>query len=971
MKKRLCSLLLAAVMVLGLLPAAALAAEDEAVTVTVTMDTRVVAEDVSNYGLTALPASAEVTVPAGSTVAAVMAQWAEDQSVTVTNPTGSYITQIGDFGEYSSDSFAALCTYAGLDAKPEIFQYAGWTYALNGVSGNGVNTDTCTENGTLAFRYGVYMASGTWQQVDHLFLDAYDALTAAVTAAEAAKEADFSESQWAAVQAALSTVRSLKQEIDDEACGMWFTYFAEKQTALWGTGSPTDRLEQAAAALTRGVNKIVAPTSITLSDQDLELPLNRTHTIQAVVAPEGASQEVVYEAFLGDTCFTVSDAGLITPSAKNTLCWVKVSCKDAPNVFSYFKFKITNAVPTPPDASALLTNIATGFTEKSAEWYVMDMAAYEDTHADALSKTTQAAKQAYIDAAITSITGQNVGETTWAKAILVLQSIGADPQTLYPTGSTASVSAVAGLTALESHSTSAWAAPYTLIALNQGEYGTAELEQSILSGILDAQTEEGCWNEWGDSIQTTSNMLAALAFYYDTDETVKAAADKAVSYLFSVQKDDGTYDAYGSGSDANTAAMVVIGLAAMGIDPDSDPRFIKEGSSALDGLLSFALADNSGFGYQNTDSVNAYATEQAFRALIAAEQVAKTGRAYNVYDFSGNTVSPAYQGGKPSEGGGDGDGGDGGEDTTISVHFTMKTHLSTWIDGRAVTLDENATVSDLLYQLARLDSKLSFIDENGYVSAITYDGETWAERDAGRNSGWKFAINGAAPTVGMKDKTLSDGDEVLWYYVTDYTVDDTPDEDDDTPIQKPQQPELPALSDVQGHWAEEAIEYCRKKGLMEGTGTDAFSPNAVTSRGMIVTILYRLAGSPAVSGVGSFTDVPAQSYCADAVRWAEANQITSGCGNDRFGAEDPVTREQLAVLLHRFSVWMGKTNAASGSLETYADADVVSSWAQDALCWAQSIGLLRGRGDGSLSPAGTASRAETAVLLMRYLEQAL
>lgn len=617
----------------------------------------------------------------------------------------------------------------------------------------------------------------------------------------------------------------------------------------------------------------------------------------------------------------------------------------------------------------LMSNIAAGYTESSGEWIILDMAAYEDTIPNAVYKTTADTKQAYIDSAIASVDQESVGEAACAKSILVLQSIDADPQKLYPTDSDTPISAVDGLKNIETHSSSAWVAPYTLIALNQGEYGTDELEQRIISAVLANQGEDGSWAEWGDSIQTTSNMIAGLAFYYNTDEAVKAAVDNAVTFLSAAQKEDGTFDAYGSGSDANTAAMVVIGLSALGIDPDADERFIKDGNSALDGLLSFALSDNSAFGYTNNTTANAYATEQGFRALIAASEVMESGTAYNVYDFSANEVSPAYVGGAPSGGKDEESGGNApAPDTDITVSFTLKTHRTTWISELSVELEEDAAVADLIYEVAEQDDKLSFVDNNGYISSVTYDGETWAEFDAGRNSGWKYTVNGAAPVVGMNDRVLEDGDKVVWYYVADYKQDSARDE-------KPAKPEEPIVeesvlpfTDTQDHWAQEAVTYCFNRDLMTGTSETTFAPDMTTSRGMIVTILYRLEECPAVSGDQPFADVSRDASCADAVKWAEKMGIVSGYGNGCFGPDDVITREQMALILMNYARYKGYDTENANTLDFYTDADQIHDWALDAVRWANAEGMISGRSADTIAPKETVTRGETATILMRFLE---
>ena len=139
---------------------------------------------------------------------------------------------------------------------------------------------------------------------------------------------------------------------------------------------------------------------------------------------------------------------------------------------------------------------------------------------------------------IDSIVQENAGETTYSKALLALTAIGIDAEKLYPEDSETAVSAIAGLNAVE-HGSSAWVAPYTLAAYNQNDYGnTEEYETAIITAVLANQKDDGSWNEWDDSIQTTSNMIAGLAFYQDRED-VSAAIDKAVTYLSGVQKEDG------------------------------------------------------------------------------------------------------------------------------------------------------------------------------------------------------------------------------------------------------------------------------------------------------------------------------------------------------------------------------------------------------------------------------------------------
>ncbi len=170
-------------------------------------------------------------------------------------------------------------------------------------------------------------------------------------------------------------------------------------------------------------------------------------------------------------------------------------------------------------------------------------------------------------------------------------------------------------------------------------------------------------------------------------------------------------------------------------------------------------------------------------------------------------------------------------------------------------------------------------------------------------------------------------------------------------------------------WYRSAVEYVYANGLMAGVSDSAFHPDAATTRGMIVSILYRLEGSPAVSGAASFADVPAGQWYSDAVAWAASEGIVSGYSSSRFGPSDLITREQMASILYRYAQYKGMDTAARAELSAYADAPSVSAWAQTAMQWAVGAELISGTGRNALNPLGFATRAEAAAVLMRFCEK--
>nr|MCR4963639.1 S-layer homology domain-containing protein [Bacillota bacterium] len=192
-------------------------------------------------------------------------------------------------------------------------------------------------------------------------------------------------------------------------------------------------------------------------------------------------------------------------------------------------------------------------------------------------------------------------------------------------------------------------------------------------------------------------------------------------------------------------------------------------------------------------------------------------------------------------------------------------------------------------------------------------------------------------------------------------------EGNNTPPSQPGQ----TYADVPANaWFADAVDYVTEKGLMQGVGANLFAPNSATSRAMIVTVLYRLAGSPAVSGDNPFSDVAEGAWYADAVAWANANGIVEGYGNGKFGSDDNITREQLAAILYRFAKAQGYDVSQTADLSGYGDAGQVDGWAQQAMAWACGSGLIQGDEQHNLLPSQGATRAQVAAILMRFVESA-
>ena len=178
----------------------------------------------------------------------------------------------------------------------------------------------------------------------------------------------------------------------------------------------------------------------------------------------------------------------------------------------------------------------------------------------------------------------------------------------------------------------------------------------------------------------------------------------------------------------------------------------------------------------------------------------------------------------------------------------------------------------------------------------------------------------------------------------------------------------PFLDVNEGDWFYDAVAYAYENGLMDGVGGNRFAPNSATTRAQLVTILYRLEGQPAVSGDLPFTDVEAGTWYTNAVVWAAQNGIVNGVGDDTFAPGNDLTREQLVTILYRYAESKGYDVSASADLAGYPDGEEIQAYAREAMAWAVAENIIQGMEDDTLKPAGNASRAQIATILMRFCE---
>lgn len=179
---------------------------------------------------------------------------------------------------------------------------------------------------------------------------------------------------------------------------------------------------------------------------------------------------------------------------------------------------------------------------------------------------------------------------------------------------------------------------------------------------------------------------------------------------------------------------------------------------------------------------------------------------------------------------------------------------------------------------------------------------------------------------------------------------------------------LPFTDVADGDWFSDVVRYVYEQGLMTGTSDREFSPNLTTTRGMIVSILNRLEGGPTAESAG-FTDVQGGDWYADAVNWAASEGIVVGFEDNTFRPNDLITREQLAAIFCNYAEWKGMDSSSRADLSNYNDAASISSWAAETVQWAIAEGLITGMPGNLLEPQGSATRAQVAAILERFLEQ--
>ncbi len=659
-------------------------------------------------------------------------------------------------------------------------------------------------------------------------------------------------------------------------------------------------------------------------------------------------------------------------------------------------------IQTPDRAAILLDNISKSYADTNDAWTLLDMArgGY-----GGLLKDKAASLQSLVDAAYSA---DGIGELS--KDALAIGALGGSLDKL-KTSDGSELDLIQKLSAFDLSSiTYVTDAVFALLTYDSGNYtsGGNLTREALLDYILTSRGADGIWGyEWGGQsfpdYDSTAMVLAALAKYYNAASSdaagiteakqndIKKAVDDIVDVLSSVQGEGGTF--YSS----NTDAMVVIGLAAIGIDPSKDERFVKDGKSAADDLIGFALADNSGFGYTDGSELNALATEQAFRALVALKGFESTGnKAYNVY--IGKAQEPD-EGGSGSGGSGSGSGGSGGgSGGSISVTVTVKgdtphgegKHSGAypeWISAAKKTFPSGTRAAAALKSVLSDKGYSANGIDSGYIKSVTTpDGLTLSEFDNGKNSGWLYSVNGVSPSVGIGSYTLKDGDELLLYYSDDYTKDShvssgsfggsgggfgmsSAASPSPTPASTASPaPDIPAdtaaFGDVAAdHWAYDYITELSGRGVINGYSDGTFRPENNITRAELTAVICRAMGpaDPDVPSAAIFIDVQADEWYSPYIAWANGAGYVTGYPDGSFLPDENITREDICVILARTA------GAQDAPAPDFADSAEISDYAVFGVGLMQSMGIINGKENNRFDPKAPATRAEICKMIFKII----
>ena len=484
------------------------------------------------------------------------------------------------------------------------------------------------------------------------------------------------------------------------------------------------------------------------------------------------------------------------------------------------------------------------------------------------------------------------------------------------------------------------------------------------------------------------NICSGTIDITSTDDCLNAANSDLGNYAFTMTISGGTITAYsseGDGFDSNGDLTISGGNVTVWTANRADNQPLDaDGTLTLSGGTVLAAGGSGGMGvtisasqpyvvYGSTGGMGggqAPGNGQAPGGMNSSTGSTNSGA--DSTTSTGSTASgtaPGAPGGAPGMGGqpggmgpgngqapGSGAGFGGGAGTSITKGSTVTIQNAS---GTAVYTGTAACdASYVLYSSDKLTAGTTYTLTAGSTTVGTAEAQTGTA--TGGMGGGQTPGNGQAPGNSGSNAGTGSGSDSSGSASGGSNSGSTGSDGAGTPPQAPG-----GFQDVgQGDWFFPAVDYVTKNGWMTGVGQGTFDPAGTAGRGQIVTILWRLAGSPAAEGT-AFSDVAEDAWYAQGVAWASANGIVTGYQDGTFGPEDAVTREQLAAILYRYARYMGWDTTAAGQLDRFSDGNTVAAYAKEAMAWANGAGLVNGTDGGALAPAATATRSQVAAIIMR------
>ncbi len=579
---------------------------------------------------------------------------------------------------------------------------------------------------------------------------------------------------------------------------------------------------------------------------------------------------------------------------------------------------------SPKTADALIHNIAKSYTEtdfsdmgSNLPWIVSDMIMYENIFPESDYVFSQEQKELAL-----SILVQQAERAVYpgdvAKSIIAIRSLGFDASKIYSKNfiKTDAPSKLISLMANSSADVAnIYTLPYVIIALSQSDSFTSDDQMQTLIGWgVDSKDE---WLNTDFGTDGLTPMIAALAPYYNTNDDVKNAIDEAVLTLYSEQRSDGLIDGF-EGYESASTGLAVCALSCLGIDSAS---VSSDGLSLIDGII--GTADEN-----LTHLPNAFATEQGFRGLLVWKMLQNRQDA-KLYDFSQLPMA---------------------EVNLSGVEFCPVYFSLTPSDAK-VSIASHTSIKKNLYDLT----------EGEYTYTVTKDGYEGKEG--------QFTVT-SADAENRSKKTISVTLNKIYYGGgTSSSKEEKEENEEDEPVLPEAEKAVfdeNTFSDVKsGSWYYDSVKYVYENNLFSGTDK-GFEPDSNMTRAMLVTVLHRLSDSPESNQSNNFTDVKDGEWYWESVKWATETGIVKGISDKSFAPSENITREQLALILYRYSIMNGLTSDETVDISTYEDDDKISEYAKDAMVYAVSVGLITGTDENTLMPNSTATRAEVATILMRF-----